>query len=38
MPNNEVLKKLKDAVEAQKKLQAAAKGVKAEIERLKSES
>lgn len=38
MPNNEIEKKLAAAVEAQKKIQAAAKGVKAEIDRLKGES
>ena len=38
MPNNELLAKLKRAVEAQKAVQAAAKAVKAEIERLKGES
>jgi hypothetical protein len=38
VPNNDLLKKLQAAVEAQKKVQAAAKGVKLEIERLKSES
>jgi len=38
MPNNEVLSKLKEAIEAQQKIQAAAKGVKAEIDRLKGES
>ena len=38
MPNNKVLDNLKKAVEAQKKTQAAAKGLKAEIERLKGES
>jgi hypothetical protein len=38
VPNNELLKKLQAAVEAQKKVQAAAKGVKAEIDRLKGES
>lgn len=37
MPNNELLKKLQKAVEAQKKVQAAAKGVSAEIKRLSSE-
>jgi hypothetical protein len=36
--NNELLKKLQAAVESQKKVQAAAKGVKAEIDRLKGES
>jgi len=38
VPSNEVLKKLQQAVDAQKKVQAAGKGMKAEIERLKSES
>jgi hypothetical protein len=38
MPNSELLKKLQKAVEAQRAVQAAAKGIKAEIERLKSES
>ena len=37
MGNNPVLDKLKQAVEAQAKTQAAAKGVKAEIERVKLE-
>lgn len=37
MQNQQLLKKLQQAVEAQKKIQTAAKGVKAEIERLKSE-
>lgn len=38
MPDNETLKKLKAAAEAVAKMQAAAKGVKSEIERLKTES
>ncbi len=38
MPNNELLKKLQKAVEAQLKAQKAARAIKAEIERLKSES
>ena len=38
MSNNDILKKLQEAVDAQKKVQAAAKSVKAEIDRLKSES
>jgi len=33
MPDNEVLKKLKEAVEAQQRVQAAAKAIKAELER-----
>ena len=37
MPNQELLKKLQQAVEAQKKVQAASKGVKAEILRLKND-
>ena len=35
MPNNELLARLKKAVEAQKAVQNAAKAVKAEIERLR---
>lgn len=38
MADNEILKKLKEAVEAQKKVQAAAKGLKAEIARSSTES
>ena len=38
MPNNKVYEKLKEAVEAQKRLQASAKAVKAEIERAKTEA
>jgi len=37
MPNNEILKKLKEAVEAQKRIQAAGKAVKTELERTKIE-
>ncbi len=36
--NNKVLEHLKKAVEAQKKVQAAGKALKSEIERLKGES
>jgi len=38
MPDNEILAKLKQAVDAQKRVQTAAKGLKAEIDRLKSEA
>ena len=38
MADNETLKKLKAAAEAVAKMQKAAKGVKAEIERLKTET
>ena len=38
MADNDVLKKLREAVEAQLKAQAAAKAIKAEIDRLKGES
>jgi len=37
MPTNEILKKLQEAVEAQKRIQAAGKAVKAELERTKIE-
>lgn len=38
MTNNKVLENLKQAVEAQKKVQAAAKGLKAELKRTESET
>jgi len=38
MPATDVLKKLREAVEAQLKSQAAAKSIKSEIDRLKGES
>ena len=37
MANNEILSKLKEAVEAQKRIQAASKAVKAELARTKIE-
>jgi len=37
MANNEVLKKLKEAVNAQQRVQAASKAIKAELERTKIE-
>ncbi len=38
MANNKIVDKLKKAVEAQQKVQATAKALKSEIERLKGES
>jgi len=38
VPDNEILTRLQKAVDAQKRVQAAAKGLKAEIDRLKSEA
>ena len=38
MPKNDLVEKLRKAVDAQKAVQAASKGVKAEIGRLQSES